>query len=482
MGAEQLNDWNDLQNEADISHVREQLNSAANDAANQSPTPSGGASDSDHNGLYDDTNRYSIDTLLEHFWFVWGTDTCWDNLNKVQIRLSHLRHGVGNDKFKAWNESFRRKTVWEIVYEPGADLDPTIVNLFEGFAVDPDSTGEQGCQRILQHLRHMCRNRETEYQFMLKWIAYPLQYPGAKMATSIVMFGAEGTGKSVVWEEVVKPIYGKHGGTIGQAQLESQFTGWKSAKSFVVAEEVVSRQERNHHKGMLKQLISGKTFRINEKNLPEHEESNHMNLVFNSNSTIPQELDEGDRRYLVLYGDQVAGKQYFDELIHEIKNGGIACFMHYMLNLDLGDFDAHTKPPMNVEKEGLIEASMPSPAYFHKQWKGGELDIPYMSAPSGDLYKYFSRWCEASGEFKRTQRFFSNEVARAMTAYRLKMNYPYINSGSKTVRVFLSQQLVARCHEAKLDSTEFNKVVAEECRKFIQIMDSNKGNLSNNGE
>lgn len=461
-----LTDFNDLHVAAGLDEVRRQVLAVlrpANDSIEVSPAPSTAVSAAQNTKLYDDSNRYSIEALIEHFWFVWGTDTCWDNLNKVQIRLSHLRHGIGNDKFKAWSESYKRRTVWRIIYEPGAESNKELVNLFEGFFVEPDPIGKQGCPLILKHLWYMCRKREAELHFMLKWIAYPLQNPGAKMATSIVMFGSEGTGKSIIWEEVVKPIYGKHAGTIGQAQLESQFTGWKSAKSFVVAEEVVSRQDRNHHKGMLKQLISGKTFRINEKNLPEHEESNHMNIVFNSNSTIPQELDEGDRRYLVLYGDQVAGKDYFDALVSEIENGGIACFMQYMLNMDLSGFDAHTKPPMNIEKTGLIEASMPSPAYFHKLWKGGELDIEYMSATSGDLYKYFTRWCEQNGEFKRTQRYFSSELKRCMAAHKLNMNYPFANSPAKTVRVFLTDEMVQQRGDP-----EFRKLIERECRQFAQ--------------
>ena len=464
MASRSLTDWNDLHVSAGLDAVKTQLCVVADkqSANDESPTPS--EERLPENPLYDYDGRYNREVLLENFWFLWGTDTCWDNLNRLQIRLSHLRHGVGKDKYNYWNDSDCRKTVKAIAYEPGKDLGEDQVNLFEGFAVEPNERGQEGCKLILQHLFYMCRNREDEFNFLLNWIAYPLQNPGAKMATSIVMFGAEGTGKSIIWEEVVKPIYGKHGATIGQAQLESQFTGWKSAKSFVVAEEVVSRQERNHHKGMLKQLVTGKTFRINEKNLPEHEESNHMNLVFNSNSTVPQELDDGDRRYLVLYGDQVEGKPYFDALVNEIENEGIACFMHFMLSLDLHDFDAHTKPPLNVEKQGLIDASMPSPAYFHKLWKAGELDIPYLTATTSEIYKHFTRWCDKNGEFKRTQRFFSGELQRCMTPYRLNMRYPHVTSHPKTVRVFLTPDM------AKLiGHPNFRESVENDCRKFSKF-------------
>lgn len=107
-------------------------------------------------------------------------------------------------------------------------------------------------------------------------------------------------GKSLLWELVVKEIYGEYSVTVGQAQLESRFTGWQSKRCFALCEEVVARNEKAHYKGMLKHLITGSTLMIEEKNLPVREESNHMNSVFLSNSMQPLELDLGDRRYMVL--------------------------------------------------------------------------------------------------------------------------------------------------------------------------------------
>ncbi|WP_166888590.1 primase-helicase family protein [Pantoea sp. Cy-639] len=100
----------------------------------------------------------------------------------------------------------------------------------------------------------LCNNRADEYRFLLKWIAYPLQNPGAKMATAVVMFGAEGPGKSLLWEKVVREIYGAYGTTIGQAQLESQFTGWQSRKLFALAEEVVTPRWHLRRKPVLARL------------------------------------------------------------------------------------------------------------------------------------------------------------------------------------------------------------------------------------
>lgn len=96
-------------------------------------------------------------------------------------------------------------------------------------------------------------------------MAYPLQNPGAKMASSVVMHGDEGTGKSLIWDEVIGKIYGEYMITVGQLQIESAFTGWQSKKCLALCEEVVARNEKAHYKGMLKHLVTGRTLVINEK-------------------------------------------------------------------------------------------------------------------------------------------------------------------------------------------------------------------------
>jgi len=427
----------------------------------ESPAPSGGCVGSDEQ-LLDESGRYTLQALIKHFWFIWGTDTAWDNVNRRQIRLSHLRHGVGRERYKAWEDSFARHWVKDILFEPGKDLGARSVNLYDGIKMKPDPRGTNGCDRIRHHIFRLCNFRDDEFEWLMKWIAYPLQHPGAKMASSVIMYGSEGPGKSIIWEEVVKKIYGEYGVTIGQAQLESQFTGWRSRRLFALAEEVVSRSERNHHKGQLKQLVTGATSMINEKMLPEREESNHMNFVFLSNSTVPLELDMGDRRYMVLYVDKVPEPGYFDDLFEEIETGGVECFYQHLLKMDLTGFSPHTKPPKNQEKDDLIDASLPSPVYFQKLWKEGELDIPYKSAVSGDLYRAFQRWCERNGEFKRTDRYFGAELKRVMPQVRKNIRYPDEMSSHSTKRIYVTEDDLKLQHEP-----DYVDRLAASCREFL---------------
>ncbi|PYC45537.1 DNA primase [Pseudomonas soli] len=413
--------------------------------------------------------RISEQELLRDFVVIYGSDVAWDCARGRMIKLSAIREAVGRTTYKWWQESEHRRMAQDVVFDPTETCNPMMLNLFDGFHAERDERGQEGCQRILKHLGLLCNNRADEYRFLLKWIAYPLQNPGAKMATAVVMFGAEGPGKSLLWEKVVREIYGAYGTTIGQAQLESQFTGWQSRKLFALAEEVVSREEMRHYKGVLKHLVTGETLQINEKNMPVREEKNHLNFVFLSNSTVPLALDDGDRRYLVLYVDRVPPKEYFEALVSEIETGGIAAFYEYLMNLDLTGFNPHTKPPLNEEKQGLIDGSLPAPRYFVRRWLAGETEFPVTNAVTqDDLWRAFCKWCDGANEFKRRQRDFTQEAVRDLKQARTDIRYPTKGDQFITKRIYVTPSFLAEKGELGRD---WAGKAGLECRKFTTAFD-----------
>lgn len=475
-------DWNDVQASWGVEAVREQLVAvvdAANDAAADSlpcapslecglPVGTAGVALTHTPGAVGGF-RVSEQELLKDFVVVYGMDVAWDCKRARMIKLSAVREVVGRTRYKWWQESEQRRMAQDVVFDPTERAGDLILNLYDGFHTVPDARGKEGCTRIRQHLGLLCNNRADEYSFLLKWIAYPLQHPGAKMATAVVMFGSEGPGKSLLWEQVIRRIYGDYGTTIGQAQLESQFTGWQSRKLFALAEEVVSREEMRHYKGVLKHLVTGETLQINEKNMPVREESNHLNFVFLSNSTVPLALDDGDRRYLVLYVDRVPPQEYFESLRAEIDGGGIEAFYHYLLNLDLTGFGPHTKPPLNDEKQALIDGSLAAPRYFVRRWQAGETEFPVTGAVTqADLWQAFCKWCEGANEFKRRERDFHQEASRDLLRERPDIKYPTDRDDFKTARVYVTKAFASRKAELGRDWT---RQLGVECRKFGQVFD-----------
>ena len=475
----QHSDWNDLHCESGLDAVRLQLTGqqpapvVSQPLTTESPEPSRSQPESERSSgkpaaPLDIFGRYTDDDLLDNFSLIYGTDTVWDTREHLQMRLSHLRHIVGRDAYKRWDDDPRRKIARGLMFEPSGILPPHYINLFRGFPLTPGGLGRDGCVKILQHIWYLSKCRDEEFKWLLNWIAYPLQNPGAKMDSSIIMYGAEGPGKSVLWEQVVSRIYGECATTIGQAQLESQFTGWQSGKLFALCEEVVSRAERSQHKGQLKHLVTGHTLMINEKNLPLREETNHINFVFLSNSTVPLELDMGDRRYLVLYCDLIpGGEEYFRDLFREINGGGLPEFYRYLLDRDLSGFSEHSRPPLNQDKQNLIDASLPSPVLFWQEWRDGHLDIPYCACTKTDLFREFTRWCERTNEFKKRERDFVAELRRHISEGRHDLRLD--GYSSKTVRVWITEHEAQHQHHP-----DYVSVIDKACLRFRDAVASRR--------
>lgn len=483
-----LSDWNDLHCLSGLAVTRRQLiasidvdldafvqeypqpcdtpaSSEQPEAAEPSHSQPENVPADEHQG--DNFARYSHTDMLANFSLIYGTDTVWDTCEHMQMRLSHLRHIVGRVAYKDWDEDPRRQIVRGLVFEPNGLVPPHHVNLFRGFPLTPGGLGRDGCLKILDHIWSLSGQRKEEFRYLINWIAYPLQHPGAKMDSSVIMYGAEGPGKSVLWEQVVARLYGEYATTIGQAQLESTFTGWQSGKLFALCEEVVSRAERSQHKGQLKHLVTGHTLMINEKNLPLREEQNHINFVFLSNSTVPLELDMGDRRYLVLYCGDVPQGNYFRDLFAEINGDGIREFYRYLMDLDLGDFNEHSRPPLNQDKQNLIDASLPSPVLFLHEWRDGLLDLPYCSCTKSDLFQEFGRWCERANEFKKRDRDFVAEIRRHMAEGRHDLALHGYDR--KTVRIWITPDDALHQHD-----DDYIKRLEDSCIKFRDAIASRR--------
>ncbi len=185
-------------------------------------------------------------------------------------------------------------------------------------------------------------------------------------------------------------------------------------KLYMVADEVVTRSELKHMKGKLKGLVTGDIININPKGLTERKEANHMNFVFLSNELQPLALDKTDRRYLVIWTPAALPREFYVELSKEIAAGGIQAFYHYLLHeLDMGDFNEHTKPLYTVAKDELIEKSLTPAERFYREWSRGLLPLPFITCGATQLYEAYKVWCDRSGESRYiSQTMFSPTVLR----------------------------------------------------------------------
>lgn len=364
-----------------------------------------GGGEIDANGRRRAVSVMSVDAIVDRFIFIdhdggdaifdtWTREVCKD---KKLTRM--LPPGVRIDEVKRhprWLE--RAVYIDQIGFDPGGEDKNIICNRWTGWPTTP-KPGK--CEILLDLLRYLCSGEENHaelFQWVLRWLAYPIQHPGAKMHSAIVVHGPQGTGKSRFFEAYAK-IFGEYSIILNQGAIEDKFNAdWSERRLFVLADEVVANTEKYHLKNQLKNFITSDWVRINPKNVAAHRERNHMNMVFLSNELQPVVLENDDRRHCVIYTPPKMGDDFYSEVTDEIDQGGIEALHDYLLRLDLGDFRPWTKPPMTEAKRRLIVVNSGSEERFINEWMDGHLDFPFCAIGHVMLYQEYLAFCRREGE------------------------------------------------------------------------------------
>ena len=363
------------------------------------------------------------------------------SLDELVDRFVPLDDGTGKYLFDRWTrkiasreqmiallpagmraDDIKRHPVWQtrgayyldqVGFDP-SEKDPiTELNTWCGWPMQPKS-GE--CSMLLETLYYLCGeegNKDEVYHWLLCWMAYPLQHPGAKMSSAVIMHGPQGTGKSTIFQTLAR-IYGDYATILNQRGLEDRFNAdWIDSKLFILAEEVVARAEMWHIKNELKELVTGEWVRINPKNIAAYRQRNRVNIAYLSNENQPLPLDNDDRRHLVIYNPPAQAESYYDQLYRELDEGGTEAFYHHLMHLDLGDFHPKKRPPMTAAKRTLINLSKPSEYRFIDEWIDGQTEWPLLPCLANDLYAAYLRWSRINGEAKpRPANHFKEAIGR----------------------------------------------------------------------
>jgi putative DNA primase/helicase len=348
-----------------------------------------------------------IDEALERFALVYGgKSTMYDHVEHMLVPKADVLDILPEHGWRDMRAHKKVVRIDEIGFDPGGKDRRITCNLWGGWPTKPKAGT---CAVLLSLLEYLCSEEENGmdvYLWVLRWLAYPIQNPGAKMRTALVFHGPQGAGKNLFFETVMG-IYGEYGRIVDQSAIEDKFNDWASRKLFLIADEVVAQAELYHVKNKLKSFITGEWIRINPKNVTAHDEKNHVNLVFLSNEHKPLQLEKDDRRFTVVWTPEKLPESFYSTVKTELDNGGQAALHDYLLNLDMDGFNEHSKPPMTGAKRDLIDVSLGSVERFVREWEMGEIffsaqsdknePLPFCPCYRSDLYLAYTRWCRSDG-------------------------------------------------------------------------------------
>jgi hypothetical protein len=248
-----------------------------------------------------------------------------------------------------------RTLMGEITYEPGK---PQITaegnyNIWRSSGLEPIKGDISPWTHLMGHMFKDLR--PEQFRWLEQWLAWPLQYLGAKMYSCVLLWShTGGTGKNLL-AEVMCLLYGPSNSvTIGSRELTAAFNGWAEGKQFVVGDEI-TLDDKRQTSNALKSMLTSTKIRVNRKGVESYEIDDRANYVLTSNDPLSVVQEQGARRTFI---HQVNEEPYGDARGRALKKwaseGGAAHVLYHLVKeVDLSDFSPTAKPP---DTDSFIDA------------------------------------------------------------------------------------------------------------------------------
>lgn len=256
----------------------------------------------------------------------------------------------------AWIKWPLRRAVDKLTYAPGKDKflnnGVTMYNMWQGWGVEPR---EGDCSLFLDLVDHLFTGAEPgAKEWFLKWCAYPLQYPGVKLFSDVLIYGRKhGTGKSLIGYTLGR-IYGKNFTEIRQKNLHENHNEWAENKQFVMGDDITGSNRREDN-DLLKNLVTQREIRLNPKYIPSYTVPDVINYFFTANNPDTFFMDDDDRRHFI-HEVKVGPlpEEFYVEYDLWLDSGGASALFHYLLQLDTSDFNPAARAFETQAKKRMI--------------------------------------------------------------------------------------------------------------------------------
>ena len=257
------------------------------------------------------------------------------------------------EQWLKWSEKRRYR---DIVYAPGeGEVVDGCINLWTGWGCDPKEGNVKPFHDLLDFL---FKDEPDLLRWFWQWLAYPLQNPGAKNMTSVLLHSrAQGVGKSFVGY-IMSGIYGENFVVVDHESMTTTFNSWAANKQFILGEELTGDNSRRWA-DRLKNMVTRETVLVNAKYQPEYELVDRANYLLTSNHVDALFL-EGDDRRIAVHEIKAAPKPqpFYDRIDRWRRNGGPSHLFHYLLrDVDLTGYNPKARAPMSAAKQRMIDHS-----------------------------------------------------------------------------------------------------------------------------
>jgi len=196
---------------------------------------------------------------------------------------------------------------WDMAFDPQdnvrVDIGNKTINTFQPtvYMLAPIRKVSTCPKTILKVIHHALGSDQAATDHFLNWIAFILQFRD-RTKTAWVLHGTQGTGKGILMNNILRPIFGFAQTSATRAETLSDRYNGSTEKCFLVFADEVDSDGMKDGKGMmakLKNFITEEFIEIRHMHMAPYEVKNHTNWIFASNKPEPVKIDREDRRFNV---------------------------------------------------------------------------------------------------------------------------------------------------------------------------------------
>jgi hypothetical protein len=291
------------------------------------------------------TPKFTEDGTLYLAFRDFRTAGYWNGTYEKQSRRLNLAQAKSADQLRSFLKQHGQPLGdfipdWNVTFNPSSpqivDIDTRAVNLYqpsEFMKLEPRKIDEVP-KTIRKVILHALGGDDEVFEHFMNWLAVILQYKCRTM-TSWVLHGTQGTGKGIMLNYILRPIFGMdYVVSKRMEELESQFNGYmeRCFILFVDEAQLSSHGRKDVMDANFKNYIVEPRISIRRMHTMPYEVDNYLNLIFASNKLDPVIIDPEDRRFNVGVYQSLRlylADEELDRISEELEE-----FYHYLASRD----------------------------------------------------------------------------------------------------------------------------------------------------
>ena len=254
---------------------------------------------------------------------------------------------------------------------------------------------------IFKIINNVLGNDLDAVEHFMNWLAFIAQFRD-RTTTAWIFQGTFGTGKGVLMNQVLKPLFGENQTVIKRAgELSEKWTDFVVGK-FIIFIDEVQTSAFSDEAGVianLKNFITEPTVTVRMMNRNAFSMDNYGNWLFASNKPDPVKVDKGDRRFNV--GPYQPHKLVLTQVEFDTIPGELQDFYHYLMSYAV-DKDQARAVLENESRNTLISLSQTTSESTATALTEGDMAYFIDQLPTDDSYKLDSKRLSAVEDYRRT--------------------------------------------------------------------------------